>query len=91
MLNFHWPAVPFAFAIWGFAVGRFRRRLLHRQAGDARFFITAVCTMLCLWGWVGDLDIVWAYIVRYVLLPAVMVRLVSVREPAVIRHAPSAP
>ena len=38
MLNFGPYAVPFAYAVWGFLVGRFRRYVRHVPSGDLRFF-----------------------------------------------------
>jgi len=69
MLNFGWPAVPFAYAVWGFLVGRLRRRLFHRAAGDSRLLLTSLLSVLCINGLISDLDNILALLFWNILIP----------------------
>jgi len=81
MLNFGWTAVPFAYAIWGFLLGRYRRRFLGRRVGDARLLVAALFSLLCFHGFFNDVDNLLAFVFWKMLLVVIVVRLISVRIP----------
>ncbi len=56
MLNFGVLGIPLAYAVWGFLVGRYRRRFLSWQSRDARLLLAPFACILCIVALAGDLD-----------------------------------
>lgn len=56
MLNFGFLAVPFPFAIWGFLMGRYRRRMLTWPPTDARRLLAPFVTLLFMMAVFMDFD-----------------------------------
>ena len=80
MLNFGPLAVPFAFLIWGFVVGRVRwlRSTLSRQ--DTRLLLYPLLVLLCLTLFFSDSDNIVFMLFKYGMVPFVVVFLSSDRR-----------
>jgi hypothetical protein len=69
MLNFGPIAVPFAFAVYGLAVGYIRRLMLRLSPEDIRFLIYPLLVNLCFNMIVGDSDNICFFLMKNGLVP----------------------
>jgi hypothetical protein len=77
MLNFGIWGIPAAFAVWGYIVGRLRKRLYSYQEGDIRLFMSGFWMLLSFVMLAADADIlVWFFLSLYV-IPATLTFLIS--------------
>lgn len=82
MLNFGPAAVPISFAALGIMVGAVSGLRFRVAGGDARLLLFPLLVILCVVALTGDSDNVVAFVVRYGLLPSLLILCGS----SVIRH-----
>jgi hypothetical protein len=80
MLNFGLVSVPFAFAVWGYLVGRFRRNLLARYPTDAFFFLVPIFINLAFATLVGDSDNLIYFLIDKIMVPFLVVRMMCTKQ-----------
>jgi len=77
MLNFGIYGILPAFAVWGFIVGKIRKRIYSYRAGDMRLMMSGFWLLICNVILVADADqIVWFFTSLYI-VPAILVFLIS--------------
>jgi hypothetical protein len=77
MLNFGVYGILPAFAVWGYVIGRIRKRLYSFRSGDMRLMMSGFWLLICNVMLVADADqIVWFFISLYI-VPAILVYLIS--------------
>jgi len=77
MLNFGIWGIPAAFAVWGYIVGRLRKRLYSYQEGDIRLFMSGFWMLISFVILAADVDIlVWFFLSLYV-IPATLTFLIA--------------
>ncbi|MEM2057655.1 MAG: hypothetical protein QXO76_05350 [Thermoproteota archaeon] len=81
MLNFGPFAVPFAFAVLGLVVGLIRNLFVKLQPGDARLLLYPFLVNLCIAILIGDSDNVVFFLVKYGLVPVLLLTLASRKHP----------
>lgn len=77
MLNFGIYGIPFAFAIWGYIVGRIRKRIYSFRAGDTRLLMSGFWLLICFVVLSADADIIVWFFTSLYAIPALMIYLVS--------------
>lgn len=77
MLNFGVYGVPFAFAVWGYIVGRIRKRIYSFRAGDMRLLISGFWLLLCFTILSADADIIVWFFTSLYAIPAILIYLIS--------------
>lgn len=80
MLNFGPIAIPFAFAVWGYLVGRFRRKLLARYPTDAFFFLVPIFINLAFIALIADSDNLMYFLVDKIMVPFLVVRMMCTKQ-----------
>lgn len=80
MLNFGVLSVPFAFIIWGAAVGWYRRHFFTWPAGDMRFFLAPLLVSLLFNILTSDMDNIFSFLIFESLIPFTAVWLISYRH-----------
>ena len=83
MLNFGVAAVPIVFAIYGFVVGKIRRRMHSYLSGDIRLLTSPFLAILCVILFTHDMTNVVAVSLFYWFVPALMIYLISDKRPKV--------
>jgi hypothetical protein len=77
MLNFGILGIPVAFVIWGFIVGKMRKRVYSFKAGDMRLFMSGFWLLFSFVMLTADSDqYVWFFMSLYI-IPATLVYLIS--------------
>jgi hypothetical protein len=77
MLNFGLFGILPAFAVWGYVVGRLRKRLYSFRHGDLRLFMTGFWMLFSFIILASDADqLVWFFISLY-LVPATLIFLIT--------------
>ncbi|MGA2173318.1 MAG: hypothetical protein ABSG82_09980 [Sedimentisphaerales bacterium] len=77
MLNFGLFGIPVAFAVWGFIVGKIRKRVYSYRAGDMRLFTSGFWMLIGFVILATDTDqFVWFFTSLYI-IPATLVYLIS--------------
>ncbi|MHC4790744.1 MAG: hypothetical protein ACYS8Y_04800 [Planctomycetota bacterium] len=80
MLNFGPIAIPFAFAVWGYLVGCFRRKLLSRHSTDAFFLLVPIFINLAFIILVGDSDNLAYFLIDKIMIPFLVVRMMCTKQ-----------
>jgi hypothetical protein len=80
MLNFGLIGIPFAFAVWGYLVGRFRRNLLSRYTTDAFLFLVPILINLAFVAVAGDSDNLCYFFVDKIMIPLLVVRMMCTKR-----------
>lgn len=83
MLNFGIAAVPVAFAVYGFVVGRIRRRMHSYIRDDIRLLTSPFLAILCVILLTHDCNNVFAVSLFYWFIPALMIYLISDKQPKI--------
>jgi len=80
MLNFGPIGVPFAFAVWGYLVGRFRRNLLARYTTDAFLLLVPIFINLAFITLAGDSDNLVYFLIDKIMIPFLVVRMMCTKQ-----------
>lgn len=80
MLNFGFISIPFAFAVWGYLVGRFRRNLLSRYTTDAFLFLVPIFINLAFIALAGDSDGLMYFTIDHIMVPFLVVRMMCTKQ-----------
>lgn len=80
MLNFGLIGIPIAFSIWGYLIGRFRRKLLARYSGDAFFFLIPVFINLAVFTLISDSDNVAFFLIDKIAISLIVVRMMCIKQ-----------
>jgi len=80
MLNFGLIGVPFFFAIWGYLIGRFRRKLLARYPTDAFLFLVPIFINLAFVTLVADSDNLMYFLIDKIMIPFLVVRMMCTKQ-----------
>jgi hypothetical protein len=89
MLNFGPVGVPVAFALFGAALGCYRKKFRSWDERDARLLLAPYFTILFVISFVGDSDILVFGAVTQGALPVVCVYLASLRQPLLASQSPA--
>lgn len=85
ILNFGLAGVPLMFAVYGAALGWYRRKLLTWAPYDARLFLAPILLIACLVGVFGDADNLAFGLIKQIALPGLCILYASTRT----RSAPA--
>ena len=77
MLNFGLLGIPPAFAVWGYIVGRIRRRLYSYRSGDLRLLMTGFWMLFCFMMLLADMDILVWFCISLYIIPATLIFLIT--------------
>ncbi len=83
MLNFGIAGVLPAFFVWGYIVGRIRRRIQSYRFGDTRLLTAPFLISLCFLSLINDMDNLVAVTLFKFLIPALVMYLISTPLPVV--------
>lgn len=79
ILNFGLAGVPLMFAVYGAALGWYRRKLLTWHPADARHFLAPIILIACLVGVFGDADNLMFGLLKNIMLPGLCILYSSTR------------
>jgi hypothetical protein len=83
MLNFGIAGVLPAFFVWGYIVGRIRRKIQSYRFGDTRLLTAPFLISLCFLSLINDMDNLVAETLFRFLIPALVMYLISIPLPVV--------
>jgi hypothetical protein len=90
MLNFGPIAVPFAFLLWGLAVGYIRRRLTAWAPGDVRFLLYPLAVVVSFAAVFQDMENQLYFVIKFGTVPFLLIWLASRVETAPARTGDNA-
>ena len=77
MLNFGLVGIPAVFAVWGYVVGRIRKRLYSYRPGDLRLLMTGFWMLFGFMMLLADMDILVWFCISLYIIPATLIYLIT--------------